>query len=111
MRWLTLSQGSYCGRTNRDSAGDGAHPMTPSARLVSVSVPHANKIRRIPADHSVRERLSRGEIAIVRRNGGYELVPAETAARIRERDERAVIGCGVAHDAVTTDGVPEDLMW
>ena len=70
-----------------------------------------NKIRRIPADHSVRERLNRGEIAIVRRNGGYELVSAETAARIRERDERAVIGCGVAPDAVTTDGVPEDLMW
>jgi uncharacterized protein YaiL (DUF2058 family) len=70
-----------------------------------------NKIRRIPADHSVRERLSRGEIAIVRRHGGYELVPAETAARIRERDERAVIGCGVAHETVTADGVPEDLMW
>ncbi|MGB6604681.1 MAG: DUF2058 domain-containing protein [Steroidobacteraceae bacterium] len=70
-----------------------------------------NKIRRIPADQAVRERLSRGEIAIVRRSGGYELVPAETAARIRERDEHAVIGCGVAHDAVITDGVPEDLMW
>jgi len=70
-----------------------------------------NKIRCIAADHSVRDRLSRGEIAIVRRNGGYELVPAETAARIRERDERAVIGSGVAPDAVTTDGVPEDLMW
>ncbi len=38
-------------------------------------------------------------------------MPAETAAGIRERDERAVIGCGVAQDAVTTDGVPEDLMW
>jgi uncharacterized protein len=70
-----------------------------------------NKVRRIPADHLVRERLRRGEIAIVRRNGGYELVPAETAARIRERDERAVIGSGVAPDVVTTDGVPEDLMW
>jgi len=70
-----------------------------------------NKVRRIPADHLVRERLRRGEIAIVRRNGGYELVPTETAARIRERDERAVIGSGVAPDAVTTDGVPEDLMW
>ena len=70
-----------------------------------------NKIRRIPADRSVRERLSRGEIAIVRRNGRYELVPAETAARIRERDERAVIECSVAHDAATGDGVPEDLMW
>ena len=70
-----------------------------------------NKIRRIPADHSVRERLGRGEIAIVRRNGGYELVPAETAARIRERDERAVMGCGAAPDSVTDDGVPEDLIW
>jgi uncharacterized protein len=70
-----------------------------------------NKIRSIPADRSVRERLSRGEIAIVRRNGGYELVTAETAARIRERDESAVIGCGVAHDAAAADGVPDDMVW
>ena len=70
-----------------------------------------NKIGRIPADHVTRERLSRGVIAIVRGSGGYELVPAETAARIRERDEHAVIVCGIAHDVVTTDGVPEDLMW
>jgi uncharacterized protein YaiL (DUF2058 family) len=70
-----------------------------------------NKIRHIPADQAVRERLSRGEVAIVRRNGGYELVPAETAARIRERDERAVIELGAAHDAATTDGVPDDLRW
>ena len=70
-----------------------------------------NKIRSIPADHFVRERLSRGEIAIVRRNGGYELVPVEIAARIRERDERAVIGCGIARNAAPPDDVPEDLMW
>ncbi len=69
------------------------------------------KIRSIPADRFVRERLTRGEIAIVRRNGGYELVPAEIAARIRERDERAVIGCGVAHDAAPSDDVPDDLLW
>jgi uncharacterized protein YaiL (DUF2058 family) len=68
-----------------------------------------NKVRHIPADHSVRQRLGRGEIAIVRRNGGYELVPAETAARIRERDEHAIVECGGARAA--TDGVPEDLMW
>lgn len=70
-----------------------------------------NKIRSIPADHFVRKRLSRGEIAIVRRNGGYELVPAEIAARIRERDEGAVIGCGVTRDATPPDDVPDDLMW
>ena len=70
-----------------------------------------NTVRHVPADRLLRERLSRGEIAIVRRSGGYELVPAETAARIRERDELAVIECGFAHDAAPADGVPEDLMW
>jgi uncharacterized protein len=70
-----------------------------------------NKIRHLPADHSLRERLGRGEIAIVRSNAGYEFVPAQTAARIRERDEHAVIKCGAAHEAATTDDVPEDLLW
>jgi uncharacterized protein YaiL (DUF2058 family) len=69
-----------------------------------------NKVRHLPADHSVRERLSRGAIAIVRYNAGYELVPAETAARIRERDVHALVECGI-HDAAATDGVPDDLIW
>jgi uncharacterized protein YaiL (DUF2058 family) len=69
-----------------------------------------NKIRAIPADRSVRERLGRGEIAIVRGNEGYELVSAETAARIRERDGSAVIVCGVAKGD-DDDGVPDDLIW
>ncbi len=69
-----------------------------------------NKIRYIPADRSVRERLSRGEIAIVRSKGGYELVPAETAARIRERDESAVLAPAADQDSAT-DGVPDDLRW
>jgi hypothetical protein len=69
------------------------------------------KIRHIPADHAVRERLRRGEIAIVRRKGGYELVPAGTAARIRERDENAIVVAGGAQDAAATDGVPDDLIW
>jgi hypothetical protein len=70
-----------------------------------------NKVRYIPADHSVRERLRCGELAIVRHNGGYELVPMETAARIRERDEHAVVQSGVAKNAETADGVPDDLIW
>jgi uncharacterized protein YaiL (DUF2058 family) len=77
-----------------------------------------NKIRRIPADTSVRDGLSRGAIAIVRCNDRYELVPTEIAARIRERDESAVIVCGVAQDSAgtNTEGyedfvIPEDLKW
>jgi uncharacterized protein YaiL (DUF2058 family) len=77
-----------------------------------------NKVGCIPVDASVRERLARGEIAIVRYHGRYELVPAETAARIRERDPHAVLVFGVATDSTppADDGysnfvVPEDLMW
>src|ERR1700674_4134507 len=64
-----------------------------------------NKIRRIAADASMRERLGRGEIAIVRYDGGYEWVPAAAAARIRERDERAVVADGVAAESAHTEDV------
>jgi uncharacterized protein YaiL (DUF2058 family) len=77
-----------------------------------------NKVCRIPADASMRERLARGEIAIVRCGSQYELVPAETAARIGERDPHAVIVLRVATESTppVDDGygnfvVPEDLMW
>jgi uncharacterized protein YaiL (DUF2058 family) len=76
-----------------------------------------NKIRRIAVDASMRERLARGEIAIVRYEGGYAWVPAATAARIRERDERALVApAGSAESEASDDayqgfGVPDDLKW
>ena len=48
------------------------------------------KVGRIPVDPSLRERIVRGEIAIVRCDGHYELVPAETGERVRDREPRAV---------------------
>src|ERR1700676_612652 len=59
-----------------------------------------NRIRRIAADAATRERLRRGEIAIVRYDAGYEWVLAATAARIRERDERAVVVEGLPASVV-----------
>jgi len=72
-----------------------------------------NAIRRISADRSLRERLSRGEIAIVRCAGRYELVPASIAARIRERDEHAVIALATASSDVGYEAfvIPDDLTW
>jgi uncharacterized protein len=67
------------------------------------------KVRAIPADHSVRERLRRGEISIIRCNAGYALVPADIAARIRERDAEALVS--LPQQTAADDGVPEDLMW
>jgi uncharacterized protein len=76
-----------------------------------------NRVRRIWADASIRERLRKGEIAIVRHDGRYELVPSAIAARVRERDERAVIVSGAAPDSTQSDEaykefiVPDDLIW
>jgi len=86
----------------------------------------SNQVRRIPADAATRAGLSRGEIAIVRIGGRYELVPAEVAARVHERDERRVIVCGAAErpagpagpagpddedDGYRNFPVPDDLIW
>lgn len=75
------------------------------------------KIRKlaVPAVH--RDAVGRGEIVIVRHEGRYDLVPAAIAARIRERDEHAVIPVAAAPDAPAADdayagfAVPDDLIW
>jgi uncharacterized protein YaiL (DUF2058 family) len=76
-----------------------------------------NKIRRIGVDASVRARLTKGEIAIVRHGGGYDLVPNSIVERIRERDPNAIVATGPAPEAAPADdaykdfAVPDDLMW
>jgi uncharacterized protein YaiL (DUF2058 family) len=78
---------------------------------------YGGKIRRIAIDAELRSRLGRGDIAIVRCEGRFDYVPAATAARIRERDERAVVQLGADAKPVDEDDpyrhhvVPDDLMW
>jgi uncharacterized protein YaiL (DUF2058 family) len=74
-------------------------------------------IRRIPVNPEMRRRLGAGELYVVRCDGRYEVVPAEAAARIRERDERAVMP-PPAPDQKPDDNdpykdyvVPDDLVW
>jgi hypothetical protein len=74
-------------------------------------------IRRMPVNAQQRELLTRGELAIVRYKGGYAMVPAEAAARIRERDEHAVIALDKPAKSVDPNDpykdfvVPDDLTW
>jgi len=76
-----------------------------------------SKVRRIVVDTSIRGRLCRGEIAIVRHEGRYDLVPTAIATRIRERDDRAFISSGAGKDSSPSDegyqgfSVPDDLIW
>ena len=80
------------------------------------------KIRRIAVDTDQRRRILNGDLVIVRCEGRYNLVPADAAARIRERDERAVLPPPPATTTTAADEpaaddpykdfvVPDDLTW
>lgn len=75
------------------------------------------KIRRIAVTAELRERLIRGELAIVRNEGRYAFVPAAIAADIRTRVDRAVIhhnfpkADDASDDPYKDYAVPDDLMW
>jgi len=75
------------------------------------------KIRRIAVNDERREKLRSGELCIVWFEGRTAMVPAEVAARIRERDEQAVIAYREGpeevdeNDPYTDYVVPDDLVW
>ncbi len=75
------------------------------------------KIKRIAVNTMLRDKLSRGSLAIVRHGGGYEMIPREAALRIQERDPRRVILLNTPTEAPDGDDpyaayqVPDDLMW
>ncbi|HEY1898302.1 MAG TPA: DUF2058 domain-containing protein [Steroidobacteraceae bacterium] len=76
------------------------------------------KVRRIRADAALRERITRGEVMLVRCEGRYELVLPAIADKIRERDPRAVVtldqtspAAQEVDEAYKDFVVPDDLMW
>ena len=75
------------------------------------------KIKRIAVNTMLRDKLSRGSLAIIRHGGGYEMIPREAALRIQERDPRRVILLNTPTEAPDADDpyaayqVPDDLMW
>ena len=78
---------------------------------------HRDKVRRIPVDAALRARIMNGEVTIVRCEGKYELLPPEGAAKIRERNERAIVVLP-KEEAKPDDSdpykdfvVPDDLKW
>ena len=74
------------------------------------------QIRRIAVNAEIRSRLGRAEIAVVRHEGRYYLVPAATAVRVSERDAAAVIPLDKKESSQPDDAypgfaVPDDLIW
>ena len=76
------------------------------------------KVRRLAVDAPLRERISGGELVIVRCEGKHDVVPRDIAERIRGYDARAVIvlqdsaGSAPSEDDPYKDYVvPDDLKW
>lgn len=78
------------------------------------------RIRRIPVDRALRDKLIAGTLVLVRCDGRYELVPTEIGERIFERDPHARVTSpgsdpapaeNEADDPYKDYKVPDDLMW
>jgi uncharacterized protein YaiL (DUF2058 family) len=77
---------------------------------------HGKKIRRVAVDAQRREQIIAGTVFVVRYHGQTAVLPAEIAAKIRERDARAVVTHTVDTPAAEDDPykdfvVPDDLTW
>ncbi|QXP87733.1 DUF2058 domain-containing protein [Methylococcus capsulatus] len=76
-------------------------------------------VKRIYVTEALRKRIVQGQIAIVKLDGKYELVPADIAERIAARDASCVVlknapsqsGDENGDDPYAAYQVPDDLMW
>ncbi len=75
------------------------------------------KVKRLAVNNLMRDKLSRGSLAIVRHAGGYEVIPREAALKIQERDPRRIVLLNTPTEAAEADDpyaayqIPDDLMW
>ncbi|MCQ4346907.1 DUF2058 domain-containing protein [Pseudomonas stutzeri] len=77
------------------------------------------KVKRIAVNPMLRDKLSRGSLAIVRLEGKYELIPREAALKVREREPQRIILLNDVIEAQPGDEedpykdfvIPDDLMW
>jgi uncharacterized protein YaiL (DUF2058 family) len=77
----------------------------------------ANKVKTIRVSKAVQQCLSRGQLAIVKLDDGYELVPNVVADRILARDPDWFVSRNDKQQAEDEDDpykdykIPDDLMW
>jgi len=75
------------------------------------------KIRKIFVPDAMRRDLVNGRLAVVKCRGRYDVVSADVAEKIRERDAASVMSAGQPASEDTVDEayadykVPDDLMW
>ena len=74
------------------------------------------KIKKILVTQVQQDQLARGRIAIARLGERYELVPANIAEKVRQRDEQTIVLLNTVSaededDPYADYPIPDDLMW
>lgn len=75
------------------------------------------KVKSVPVNSVLRDRLGRGDLVIVRHEGRYDIVPAAIAKRLQERDRDIFVVSAAASPSAAGDEsdarhrVPDDLIW
>ena len=76
------------------------------------------KIKKIFVSPKLQDELTRGQLAIARLEGNYELLPAAAARKIMQRDSEAIVLLNEKSQAVVDEDdpyaayqIPDDLMW
>jgi uncharacterized protein YaiL (DUF2058 family) len=99
------------------------HRLPPVVSEEYFNFADGTRLARLAVTPALREQLIKGTVAIVRYEGHYAVVPESAVAKIRERDEHAVVtqesaaaAAGAAASAEKDDPyknfvVPDDLVW
>src|SRR6266581_170585 len=67
------------------------HRLPPVVSEEYYNFADGNRLSRLAVTPALREQLIKGTIVIVRYEGHYAVVPESAVARIRERDEHAIV--------------------
>ena len=77
-----------------------------------------NAVKKIFVDATTLKNISNGKLAIVKYNANYELIPAQVAEKIKQRDASFILVLNdKADDTLAEDDpyadfqIPDDLMW
>ncbi|MDO9422818.1 MAG: DUF2058 domain-containing protein [Methylobacter sp.] len=77
-----------------------------------------SKVKRLYVSETMRDQIAEGRLAIVKLGTNYEVIPADAARKIQQRDAAGVIvfneqnkAADVVDDAYAEYQVPDDLIW
>ena len=92
--------------------------IEPDSNGLAYQFNHQNKVKTVYVSEKVREALINGRAGIIGLDSGYEIVPAEIARKIQDRDANRVVVLNQISQATLAEDdpyadyqIPDDLMW